>query len=74
MGKDHSAHGRARHPWLTGTGAWFYTAATRFILGIRPSYEGLIVDPCIPTERKGFDVVRQWRGATTVLPSTTRTE
>jgi len=64
MGKDHTAHGRARHPWLTGTGAWFYTAATRFILGIRTSYDGLIVDPCIPSDWEGFEVTRQWRGAT----------
>ena len=64
VGSDHTAHGRARHPWLTGTGAWFYTAATRFILGIQISYEGLIVDPCIPAAWEGFEVVRKWRGAT----------
>jgi N,N'-diacetylchitobiose phosphorylase len=64
MGKDHTAHGRARHPWLTGTGAWFYTAATKFMLGIQISYEGLVVDPCIPAEWDGFEVVRKWRGAT----------
>ena len=64
MGKDHTAHGRARHPWLTGTGAWFYTAATKFMLGIQISYEGLVVDPCIPAEWGGFEVVRKWRGAT----------
>lgn len=64
MGRDHTAHGRARHPWLTGTGAWFYTAATRYILGVRPSYEGMVVDPCVPPEWKEFDVVRQWRGVT----------
>jgi N,N'-diacetylchitobiose phosphorylase len=64
MGKDHTAHGRARHPWLTGTASWFYTAATKYILGIRPTYSGLIIDPCIPSDWKGFDVVRKWRGAT----------
>ena len=64
VGSDHTAHGRARHPWLTGTGAWFYTAATRFILGIQISYGGLIVDPCIPADWEGFEVVRKWRGAT----------
>ncbi|MCK5146840.1 N,N'-diacetylchitobiose phosphorylase [bacterium] len=64
MGKDHTAHGRARHPWLTGTASWFYTAATRYILGIQPRYEGLVIDPCIPPDWKSFDVVRQWRAAT----------
>ena len=64
MGRDHSAHGRARHPWLTGTGAWFYTAATRHMLGIQVGFDGLTVDPCIPSDWPGFQVQRQWRGAT----------
>jgi N,N'-diacetylchitobiose phosphorylase len=64
MGRDHSAHGRARHPWLTGTGGWVYTAATKWILGIRPTYDGLIIDPCIPKDWREFEVTRQWRGAT----------
>ncbi len=64
MGRDHTAFGRARHPWLTGSGGWNYTAATRWILGVRLSFAGLIVDPCIPGEWKGFHVTRQWRGAT----------
>ena len=64
MGKDHTAHGRARHPWLTGTAAWFYTAVTKYILGIRPTYNGLEIDPCIPTDWNGFEIIRKWRGAT----------
>jgi N,N'-diacetylchitobiose phosphorylase len=63
MGKDHAAHGRARHPWLTGSGGWNYTAVTRWILGVRLSFGGLIVDPCIPPDWKHFSVNRQWRGA-----------
>jgi len=64
MGKDHTAHGRARHPWLTGTAAWFYTAVTKYILGIRPAYNGLEIDPCIPSGWNGFEIIRKWRGAT----------
>ena len=64
MGRDHTAYGRARHPWLTGSGGWSYTAATRWILGVRLSFEGMIIDPCIPSEWNEFHVVRQWRGAT----------
>jgi N,N'-diacetylchitobiose phosphorylase len=64
MGQDHTAHGRARHPWLTGSGGWNYTAVTRWILGVRLSFDGLIVDPCIPADWKEFRVTRQWRGAT----------
>ena len=64
MGRDHTAFGRARHPWLTGSGGWNYTAATRWILGVRLSFAGLIVDPCIPGGWEGFRVRRRWRGAT----------
>jgi N,N'-diacetylchitobiose phosphorylase len=64
MGKDHTAYGRARHPWLTGSGGWHYTAATKWILGIRPEYDRLVIDPCVPSSWKSFEVVRQWRGAT----------
>ncbi len=64
MGRDHTAFGRARHPWLTGSGGWSYTAATRWILGVRLAFDGLIVDPCIPAGWKEFEVTRQWRGAT----------
>jgi len=64
MGKDHTAFGRARHPWLTGSGGWNYTAVTRWILGVRLTFEGLMVDPCVPAEWKEFEINRQWRGAT----------
>ncbi len=64
MGKDHTAHGRARHPWLTGSGGWAYFAATHWMLGVRPGYDGLMIDPCIPPEWPGFEMVRTWRGAT----------
>jgi N,N'-diacetylchitobiose phosphorylase len=64
MGKDHTAFGRARHPWLTGSAGWAYTAATRWMLGVRLSFDGLVIDPCVPASWKEFDVVRQWRGGT----------
>jgi N,N'-diacetylchitobiose phosphorylase len=64
MGKDHTCHGQARHPWLTGSAGWFYIAATQWIMGIRPTFEGLVVDPCIPKQWKGFHVTRKWLGAT----------
>ena len=63
MGKDHTAFGRARHPFMTGSSGWAYYAATRYMLGIRPGFEGLTVDPCIPAEWDGFEAVRKWRGA-----------
>ncbi len=62
MGKDHKLHGQANHPWMTGTAGWAYYAATRYILGIRPEFDRLTVDPCIPPEWKTFSAVRVWRG------------
>ncbi len=62
MGKDHSAFGRARHPFMTGSSGWAYYAATRYMLGIRPEFDGLTVDPCIPAEWDGFRAVRHFRG------------
>ena len=64
MGRDHTAFGRARHPWLTGSAGWNYTAATRWILGIRLTFDGLIIDPCIPAAWGEFKVTRRWRDAT----------
>ena len=63
MGKDHTAFGRARHPFMTGSGGWAYFAATRWLLGVRPDFDGLWIDPCIPSDWKGFSVIRRWRGA-----------
>jgi N,N'-diacetylchitobiose phosphorylase len=64
MGKDHTAHGRARHPWLTGSAGWMYHAVTHWMLGVRVGFDGLVVDPCIPSDWKEFEVTRQWREAT----------
>ena len=63
MGRDHSAHGRARHPFMTGSSGWAYYSATRYMLGVRPGFDGLTVDPCIPAAWDGFTLRRVWRGA-----------
>ncbi len=63
MGKDHSAFGRARHPFMTGSAGWAYFSATRYMLGIRPQLDELVIDPCIPADWKGFQAKRIWRGA-----------
>ncbi len=63
-GKDHERFGRARHPFMTGSGGWSYFTATRYILGIRPGFDGLTVDPCIPADWTSFEATRQWRDAT----------
>lgn len=63
-GKEHSRFGQAHHPFMTGSGGWAYFSATRYMLGIRPGFDDLEIDPCIPSDWKEFDVVRIWRGAT----------
>ncbi|MDE5989360.1 MAG: glycosyl transferase [Duncaniella sp.] len=62
-GKDAAKPGEAKNSWLTGTAAWNWYAITQFILGIRPGYDGLVVDPCIPASWEGYDVSRRFRGA-----------
>lgn len=63
-GKDAFRPGEAKNSWLTGTAAWNFYAVSQYILGIRPTYEGLIIDPCIPPQWDGFQVTRIFRGAT----------
>lgn len=63
MGREHTAHGRARHPFMTGTGGWAYFSATRYMLGIRPQFDELLIDPCVPSDWTKFTVKREWRGA-----------
>ncbi|MDZ7634750.1 MAG: hypothetical protein U5L72_10165 [Bacteroidales bacterium] len=49
-GKDAFRPGEAKNSWLTGTASWCLYAVTQYILGIRPEYDGLLIDPCIPPE------------------------
>jgi cellobiose phosphorylase len=54
--------GNTRVAWLTGAAAWWYYAATQYVLGIRPEMDGLRIDPCIPAGWVGFEVTRRFRG------------
>jgi cellobiose phosphorylase len=63
LGDEHAQFGLARNSWLSGTSAWTYTAATKFILGLKPAYRGLTLDPCIPKGWDGYQVTRLFRGA-----------
>ncbi|MCH7504413.1 glycosyl transferase family 36 [PVC group bacterium] len=61
-GPDSPNFGRGGWTWYTGSGAWMFRIATDWILGIRPEYDGLLVDPCIPSAWKGFSLTRTFRG------------
>jgi cellobiose phosphorylase len=61
-GVDAPTHGEAKNSWLTGTAAWNYVAITQWILGIRPTFDGLEVAPVIPSGWDGFEATRSYRG------------
>lgn len=63
LGKEHPQFGIGRNSWLSGTAAWNMVASCQYILGIRPGYDCLIIDPCIPSEWDGFRATRIFRGA-----------
>ncbi|MCP4539495.1 MAG: glycosyl transferase, partial [Chloroflexi bacterium] len=63
LGDEHPQFGLARNSWLSGTASWAYQAGTQYILGIRPTYDGLEIDPCIPSRWDGFKATREFRGA-----------
>ena len=59
--------GQAKNSWLTGTAAWSFYAASQGILGIRPDYDGLRIDPCLPAELGELTVTRRFRGSEYVI-------
>jgi cellobiose phosphorylase len=61
-GPEHKQYGYARNAWLSGTASWTYVAGTQWILGIRPTYAGLMIAPVIPEKWKGFKATRLFRG------------
>lgn len=63
-GKDAFKPGEAKNSWLTGTASWNFYTITQYILGIQPDYDGLRIDPCIPSDWKGYKITRKFRGAT----------
>ncbi|MBI5840407.1 MAG: glycosyl transferase [Chloroflexi bacterium] len=66
-GRDAPAYGEAKNSWLTGTAAWNYVAITQWILGIRPTFDGLEIMPVIPSGWSGFEAVRSYRGVRYVI-------
>ena len=61
-GKDAFKPGEAKNSWLTGTAAWNWVTISQHILGIHPDYDGLVVNPCIPSDWKEYTVKRRFRG------------
>ncbi len=65
VGPDHPyLYGEGAFTWITGTASWMFIAATEWILGARRTFEGLKVDPCIPSSWDRCKITRPFRGAT----------
>ncbi|HTP59539.1 MAG TPA: glycosyl hydrolase family 65 protein, partial [Spirochaetia bacterium] len=61
-GKAASRHGEAKNSWLTGTAAWNFVAVSQWILGVRPEFDGLRIDPCLPSQMGTIELTRTFRG------------
>ncbi|KXX70563.1 GH36-type glycosyl hydrolase domain-containing protein [Flammeovirga sp. SJP92] len=63
-GKDAYIPGEGKNSWLSGTAAWNFYTLMHYILGVQPEYNGLLIDPCIPTDWKEYTINRKFRGGT----------
>ena len=61
-GRAAAHYGEAKNSWLTGTAAWSFVAVSQGILGVRPDYAGLVVEPCLPDEFRKCELCRVFRG------------
>lgn len=64
---EHSSPGRASHSWQTGSAAWMYRVSYDYMLGIRSTYYGLMIDPAIPSHWKKFTAERVYRGTRYII-------
>lgn len=66
-GKEARRHGEAKNSWLTGTAAWNFVALSQYLCGIRPSWDGLVVEPRLPAHVKSAKITRKFRGVEYVI-------
>ncbi len=66
-GPAHPKFGQGSYTWITGSAAWFYRACTDWILGVRPTLEGLMIDPCVPKKWSSWTVERDFREARYII-------
>lgn len=50
--------------WITGSVAWFLNVLLQYLLGARAEFDGLRIDPQIPSSWRECKVSRTYRGAT----------
>jgi cellobiose phosphorylase len=62
LGDEHKQFGLGRNAWLSGTSSWTYQAATQHILGVKATFKGLSINPCVPKSWSEFRITRKFRG------------
>jgi cellobiose phosphorylase len=60
-GPDSPNFGMGGWTWYTGSAAWYQKVIVDWILGIRATKEGLLIDPCIPEDWKEYSITRFFR-------------
>ncbi|HEX8409430.1 MAG TPA: glycosyl transferase family 36 [Thermoanaerobaculia bacterium] len=63
-GPDSPLNGRAGWTWYTGSASWLHRVVAEWVLGVRPTWQGLLVDPCLPPQWGRAKITRPWRGKT----------
>jgi cellobiose phosphorylase len=64
-GRDAKNYGQAKNSWLSGSATWSFVALSQYLLGVRPDFEGLIIDPHLPSQEfPHFAITRKFRGNT----------
>jgi len=66
-GPEHPRKGEILYSWVTGTSDWLFKAMSSHIMGVRATYEGLVIDPCVPSDWKTFGLTRRFLNATYVV-------
>ncbi len=64
IGQTGKNFGQGKNSWLTGTAAWNMVAISQYILGVQADFDGLRIDPSIPSAWDGLNATRQFRNAT----------
>ena len=63
-GPDSATPGAAGWTWYTGSAAWLSNVSLTRVLGIRPEFGALRIDPCPIAGMGRFTAERRWRGTT----------
>ncbi|HCY75841.1 MAG TPA: glycosyl transferase family 36 [Ignavibacteriales bacterium] len=61
-GPDSPNYGMGGWTWYTGSASWYQKVIVDWILGVRATKDGLVIDPCVPDNWKEFSVKRLFRG------------